>query len=138
MTDNIQALTARIDDLNRCCNVLQHRLDELAALTPGITEAKVKEIVAAAIPRDVQAIAHNVASRTVVEALAAIGTSPAKPTPVGSAETPEVQASSLITAGKYEEAWAADPKLQREFLSASSCAAFFRAQKRGGVSIATK
>jgi hypothetical protein len=118
---DILALTARLEALER----------QLTTLNLGF-DAKVKDFIAT----EARTLAKAEASRVVVEALAAVGTSPAKPSPA--AADMHASASNLIAAGKYEEAWAADPKLQREFLTASSCAAFFRAQKRGGIAIPTK
>jgi hypothetical protein len=72
-----------------------------------------------------------------MEALANVGTQPAKPAPVGNAgNAPEQKAAALIAEGKFEEAWKLDKKLQAEFPTAKSCAAFMR--NAGSVRITTK
>lgn len=68
------------------------------------------------------------ASRITVEALAAVGVNPAKPSPAPAAgsDTPEQKAAALVAEGKYEEAYRLDKNAQAEFVTAKSYAAFMR------------
>jgi hypothetical protein len=112
-----------------------------------VTEARIKEICGASATESISAwagseagkkIIGGEASRIAMEALANVGTQPAKPAPVGNAgnDTPEQKAAALIAEGKFEEAWKLDKKLQAEFPTAKSCAAFMR--NAGAVRITTK
>jgi hypothetical protein len=113
-----------------------------------VTEARIKEICGASATESISVwagseagkkIIGGEASRIAMEALANVGTQPAKPAPVGNAgNAPEQKAAALIAEGKFEEAWKADAKLRGEFLSAKSYAAFMRASHRGAVRITTK
>jgi hypothetical protein len=102
-----------------------------------LTEAKVKEIVGAETTSAITAWSGSEAgkkiigaesSRIAMEALASVGTIPAKPAPAPAAgnETPEQKAAALIAEGKFEEAYKLDEKLRAEFPSAAHFAAYAR------------
>jgi len=78
------------------------------------------------------------ASRVVMEAHAAIGTTPAKPSPAPSAGgSAEEQSKALIAVGKYEEAFPLLSAAERsEFLGPKSYAAYMR--NRGNTVITSK
>lgn len=79
------------------------------------------------------------ASRITAEALANVGTTPAKPAPAAAGgETPEQKAAALVAAGKYEEAYALDATAKRDFISAKTYAAYMKANGQGAVRITTK
>lgn len=108
-----------------------------------LTEAKVKELATAEAKTVVvdyvasddgkKAIGAE-ASRVAMAALGSAGTMPAKPTPAST----EPDAKSLISAGKFEEAYAASTELQAQFPDAANYAAFAAAQAAGKVRILTK
>ena len=78
------------------------------------------------------------ASRITAEALANVGTQPAKPAPVGADASNATAVQNLEAQGKFEEAWAADKNIQAEFPTAKGYAAFRRAQINGQVRITIK
>jgi len=73
------------------------------------------------------------ASRICMESLAAVGTQPAKPAPVGATDT-TTTAKGLIAEGKFEEAYALDKDIRAEFPSAKHFATYARAEAEGRVS----
>lgn len=114
-----------------------------------LTDARVKEIVGAETTSAISTWAGSEggkkiigaeASRITAEALANVGTQPAKPAPIGAAgnDTPEQKAAALISEGKFEEAYKLDKSLQAEFINGKSYAAFMRASGSGAVRITTK
>lgn len=112
-----------------------------------LTEARVKEIVGAESATAIatwsgsdagKKIIGAESSRITMEALASVGTTPAKPAPVSADATNATAIQNLEAQGKFEEAWAVDKNIQAEFPSAKGYAAFRRAQFNGQVRIATK
>lgn len=121
---------------------LEGRIAKLESATPaaGVTEARVKELVTAELGSDaskksIEAIAQAKASATVIEASAATGTQPVKPAPAPAAG--ETNVKDLISAGKFEEAYAASAELQKEFPDAKCFAAYAKSEAAGRVSFAS-
>lgn len=121
----------------------------IKALEDGkfVSESRVTEIVSGETTKAVSAWADSEAgkkkigaeaSRITMEAIANVGTMPAKPAPAAAgAETPEAKARALEAEGKFEEAYKLDKNLQAEFPSAKSYAAYAKAAGMGQVKIAT-
>ncbi len=108
----------------------------------GITEARVKELIGAETAVSIKTflagdegkmLIKTEASKTVMEAMAATGTTPNKPSPA-SAAPPETQAANFEAAGDYEKAFTLLPESERaDFLDAKSYAAFQKANRKGAV-----
>lgn len=110
-------------------------------LLQGITRIQSLETRPAPLAEDaIKAVAKIEASRVTAEALAAIGTTPVKPTPAAADlnETPEAKAKALIKAGKFEEAYEANPALRAEFQNAKEFAAYCRAGRKGAFRISQR
>jgi len=109
-----------------------------------ISEARVKELVAegsgAAATSAISAWSASAegkkiigaeSSRICMESLAAVGTQPAKPAPVGNAGVDN--SKGLIAQGKFKEVYAATPALQKDFSSAETYEAYMKAVAAGHV-----
>jgi hypothetical protein len=122
-------LIARVDALESKPTV--------AAFDPSALLARLDAIEAKAPPTEAQVKqwAESAASFKAVEATAAVGTQiaaivPAAPT-TQTASTGAV--SSLISEGKYEEAWKADANLQAQFVKPEHYAKYMQASTAGRV-----
>lgn len=118
---------------------LEARIKTLETAAPAITETRVKELITAetAVPiktfltgAEGKTIIGAEASRIVMEAMAASGTTPAKPSPAApGADNPE----QLEAAGEYEKAFAASKDIRAEFSSWQHYAAFAKANSAGRI-----
>lgn len=128
-------------------SALEKRIEALEGKI--VTEARVTELVNTGATSAVSTWAASDAgkkiiggesSRIAMEALANVGTQPAKPSPAPTAgnDTPEAKAAALNAEGKFEEAWKLDKRLQAEFSGPKSYAAFMRASNRGAVKVYSK
>lgn len=105
-----------------------------------LTEARVKEICGESATSVIAAwagseagkkIIGGEASRITMEALASIGTTPAKPAPVGGSGNDN--SKDLVAQGKFKEAYAANPALVQTFSTAESYEAYMKAVAAGHV-----
>lgn len=125
----LEALATRIEALEK---------KPTAEAVAGITEARVTEIVTAALANDTtKATIKAEASKVFLDAGAATGTHPVKPSPANPTPTANATAD-LIKAGKYEEAYAGDKALQAEFTDAKNFAAYAKANAAGQIRISNK
>lgn len=126
---------------------LVSRIDDLEKLPQGATEARVKELITAesVVPirtflstDEGKRIIGAESSRITMEALAAVSTSPNKPSPA--AATPAAaDVSALEASGEYEKAFPMLPAETRaDFADAKSYAAFAKANRKGAVLINQK
>lgn len=108
-----------------------------------VTEARIKEICGTSATEAISTwaasdagkkIIGGEASRITMEALANVGTQPAKPAPAGNQDA-AATVKGLIAEGKYAEAWALDKNLQAEFPTAGVYAAYAKAEANGRVSV---
>jgi hypothetical protein len=110
-----------------------------------LTAAQAKELIGAEVTPAIAGWASSAegkkiiggeASRITMEALAAVGTQPAQPSPAPAAGgTSEDQAKAFIAAGKFEEAYPLLPKAeQSEFMGAKSYAAYMKNRRNTVIS----
>lgn len=144
-------LSEFVAESNRVKNIMSEQTTDLAAALKRIealeknivTEARISELVDAGAASAVSKWAASdegkkaigaEASKMTVSALAAIGTTPAKPSPTPAAVDPDATIKALEAQGKFEEVFALLPKAeQRQHFNAKSYAAFRRASIRGQV-----
>ncbi len=113
--------TPTIESLAAALSSLEARIDT-------IVETRVQAALATVTSSEAftQAV-HSHASRTCMSIMGSVGTSPCKASPISEIGT---DTQGLIAAKRFEEAWAADPKLRAEFPTAASFAAYARNQHR--------
>ena len=116
-----------------------------SAIHAGATEAQVQEMISVAISEGFKTFASSEdgkkilgaqASRITMEALASVGTVPAKPAPASSVETPQAAFEALEKQGKFEEAYAHLPANEKRDFNPKTYAAFRKANAAGAIRIA--
>lgn len=126
---DISAITKRLDALEARPVITEARITEL--VTAGVTSAVAPAMTAWAGSDAGKKLIGAEASRIVMEAQAGTGTSPLKPSPAPAAQDPASQVKNLITAGKFEEAYALlSAEDQREYGDAGSYAGYMKNQNR--------
>jgi hypothetical protein len=113
---DLSALTKRIEALEAKPNLTEARVSEL--VTAGVTPA----ITSWAASDDGKKLIGAQASKITMEAMAAVGTQPVKPSPAPALAGD--QFDNLEAQGKFAEAYALKPELRAEFPDAGSYASY--------------
>jgi hypothetical protein len=133
-----KTLSTAMSDQTASMDALLKRIDALEAklVTKDSLSAEVKTAVTEAcsgIKTEAKTEASAAASKMVTDALAAIGTTPAKPAPISSEPSAEDRIKSLEAAGKFEEAFALLPASTRaEFMGNHKAYASYRKAAMSG------